>query len=112
MNFIMTLVFVVLLATNCDLSALPLIFPRLQKFNETSFDEWVDEAKAPALSSSLKLYNELLELGFHIIVLTGRSEFQRNSTEANLLLAGYRSWEKLILRYFLHLLCAAYPIFF
>ncbi|TVU07867.1 hypothetical protein EJB05_41241 [Eragrostis curvula] len=71
---------------------------RMLTFNETSFDEWVDEAKAPALSSSLKLYNELLELGFHVILLTGRSEFQRNSTEANLLFAGYRSWEKLILR--------------
>ncbi|GJM98175.1 hypothetical protein PR202_ga15160 [Eleusine coracana subsp. coracana] len=71
---------------------------RLQNFNETSFDEWVDEAKAPALSSSLKLYNELLDLGFHIILLTGRSEFQRNATEVNLKFAGYHSWEKLILR--------------
>ncbi|CAN6201340.1 unnamed protein product [Urochloa humidicola] len=69
-----------------------------QEFNETSFDEWVDAAKAPALPSSLKLYNELQGLGFHVILLTGRSEFQRNSTEANLLFAGYQSWEKLILR--------------
>ncbi|CAL5053330.1 unnamed protein product [Urochloa decumbens] len=69
-----------------------------EEFNETSFDEWVDAAKAPALSSSLKLYNELQGLGFHVILLTGRSEFQRNSTEANLLFAGYQSWEKLILR--------------
>ncbi|CAN6169686.1 unnamed protein product [Urochloa humidicola] len=69
-----------------------------QEFNETSFDEWVDAAKAPALPSSLKLYKELQGLGFHIILLTGRTEFQRNSTEANLLFAGYRSWEKLILR--------------
>ncbi|KQK17987.1 hypothetical protein BRADI_1g37920v3 [Brachypodium distachyon] len=70
----------------------------LQEFNETSFDEWVDVAKAPALPSSLKLYNELKGLGFHIILLTGRSELQRNATEDNLLFAGYHSWEKLILR--------------
>jgi len=79
------------------------IFPwffRSQEFNETSFDEWVDAAKAPALPSSLKLYNELQGLGFHVILLTGRAEFQRNSTEANLLFAGYQSWEKLILRFF------------
>ncbi|PUZ60294.1 hypothetical protein GQ55_4G111900 [Panicum hallii var. hallii] len=69
-----------------------------QEFNETSFDEWVDAAKAPALPSSLKLYNELQGLGFYVILLTGRTEFQRNSTEANLLFAGYQSWEKLILR--------------
>ena len=86
------------------------IFPwffRSQEFNETSFDEWVDAAKAPALPSSLKLYNELQGLGFHVILLTGRAEFQRNSTEANLLFAGYQSWEKLILRYSLQLL---YPM--
>ncbi|KAG8039371.1 hypothetical protein GUJ93_ZPchr0012g19064 [Zizania palustris] len=70
----------------------------LEEFNETSFDEWVNVAEAPALPSSLKLYNELQGLGFHIVLLTGRSEFQRNSTEENLLFAGYRSWEKLILR--------------
>ncbi|CAM0910304.1 unnamed protein product [Alopecurus aequalis] len=70
----------------------------LLEFNETSFDEWADMAKAPALSSSLKLYNELQGLGFHIILLTGRSESQRNATEENLLFAGYQSWEKLILR--------------
>ncbi|VAI77469.1 unnamed protein product [Triticum turgidum subsp. durum] len=70
----------------------------LQEFNETSFDAWVDVAKAPALPSSLKLYNELQGLGFHIILLTGRSELQRNATEDNLLFAGYNSWEKLILR--------------
>ncbi|WVZ79790.1 hypothetical protein U9M48_027327 [Paspalum notatum var. saurae] len=69
-----------------------------QEYNETSWDEWVDVAKAPALPSSLKLYNDLQELGFHVILLTGRGESQRNSTEANLLFAGYNSWEKLILR--------------
>ncbi|XP_066371192.1 acid phosphatase 1-like [Miscanthus floridulus] len=69
-----------------------------QEFNETSFDEWVDVAKAPALPSSLNLYNQLQGLGFHVILLTGRSEFQRNATESNLLSAGYSSWQKLILR--------------
>ncbi|KAF0901860.1 hypothetical protein E2562_006480 [Oryza meyeriana var. granulata] len=69
-----------------------------QEFNETSFDEWVAVAQAPALPSSLKLYNELQGLGIHIILLTGRSEFQRNATQVNLFFAGYRSWEKLILR--------------
>ncbi|XP_078177126.1 acid phosphatase 1-like [Carex rostrata] len=67
-------------------------------FNETSFDEWVFQAKAPALSSSLKLYNELLGLGFQVVFLTGRAENQRNVTVQNLLDAGYHSWERLILR--------------
>jgi len=59
----------------------------------------VDLAAAPALPAILSLYNELKELGFKIFFLTGRSEFQRNATETNLLLSGYRDWERLILRY-------------
>ncbi|CAJ1951552.1 unnamed protein product [Sphenostylis stenocarpa] len=67
-------------------------------FNETSFNNWVNLAAAPALPANLILYNELKELGFRIFLLTGRSEYQRNATEANLLLSGYRNWERLILR--------------
>ncbi|XP_020593397.1 acid phosphatase 1-like [Phalaenopsis equestris] len=67
-------------------------------FNETSFDEWVDSAKAPFLPASLKLYKELQRLGFTLVLLTGRDEAQRNATEKNLLFAGYRNWERLILR--------------
>ncbi|RDX68281.1 Acid phosphatase 1, partial [Mucuna pruriens] len=67
-------------------------------FNETAFDHWVHLAAAPALATSLDLYNELLELGFRIFILTGRNELQRNATEANLLFAGFRDWERLILR--------------
>ena len=67
-------------------------------FNETSFNDWVKLADAPALPSSLNLYRKLQELGFKIFLLTGRSEYQRNATEANLLSAGYKNWERLILR--------------
>lgn len=72
---------------------------RSEIFDEDSFDEWVDLAEAPALPASLKLYNELKQLGFKIFLLTGRSEFQRNVTGKNLLFSGYSGWEKLILRY-------------
>ncbi|XP_061371270.1 acid phosphatase 1 isoform X2 [Gastrolobium bilobum] len=67
-------------------------------FNETSFDHWVNLAEAPALPASLRLYNELQELGFKIFLITGRSEYQRNATETNLLFAGYQNWERLFLR--------------
>ncbi|KAG6501628.1 acid phosphatase 1-like [Zingiber officinale] len=69
-----------------------------EAFNETSFDEWVGLARAPPLPASLRLYDQLLGLGFQIVLLTGRSEIQRNATEKNLLLAGYHSWERIILR--------------
>lgn len=67
-------------------------------FDEQAFDKWVDVAEAPALPSSLRLYNELQELGFTIFLLTGRSEFQRNCTETNLYKVGFRNWKRLILR--------------
>lgn len=67
-------------------------------FDETTFNEWADSAQCPGLPASLKLYNNLLDLGFRIVLLTGRAESQRNGTVKNLLSAGYRSWERLILR--------------
>ncbi|KAJ4957526.1 hypothetical protein NE237_024637 [Protea cynaroides] len=69
-----------------------------EAFDETSFDEWVYMAAAPALPASLKLYNSLLKLGFKLVLLTGRSESQRNVTVENLLKVGYKDWERLILR--------------
>ncbi|XP_076923334.1 acid phosphatase 1-like [Bidens hawaiensis] len=69
-----------------------------QVFNEQSFDDWVDLAEAPALPASYKLYTELLQLGFKIFLLTGRSEFQREATNRNLQYAGYTNFEKLFLR--------------
>lgn len=68
-------------------------------FTEDSFNEWVELAEAPALPASLKLYNELKQLGVKIFLLTGRDEHQRNATVKNLLSSGYTGWEKLILRY-------------
>ncbi|XP_009795729.1 acid phosphatase 1 [Nicotiana tabacum] len=67
-------------------------------FDEIAFDKWVNEAEAPAIPASLKLYKELQQRGFKIFLLTGRSEFQRNYTEKNLVYAGYSNWERLILR--------------
>ncbi|KAL2479922.1 HAD superfamily [Abeliophyllum distichum] len=66
--------------------------------DEDSFDNWVDMAEAPAIPASLRLYKELEELGFTIILLTGRTEVQRKATELNLQNAGYSNWERLILR--------------
>ncbi|CAI0426176.1 unnamed protein product [Linum tenue] len=69
-----------------------------ESFNEELWNEWVNSTAAEALPESLGLYRELKELGFTVFILTGRDEFQRNATTANLLAAGFRDWEKLILR--------------
>ncbi|CAI9100477.1 OLC1v1037590C1 [Oldenlandia corymbosa var. corymbosa] len=67
-------------------------------FDEKIFNAWIDLAEAPVLPASLRLYRELLQLGFKIVLLTGRDESQREVTEKNLYNAGYSNWERLLLR--------------
>jgi predicted secreted acid phosphatase len=68
-------------------------------FDHHKFDEWVERGEAAAIPSSLKLYNEVRELGFKTFLLTGRSEGHRGVTVDNLNKQGFHDWEKLVLRY-------------
>ncbi|XP_068314539.1 acid phosphatase 1-like [Pyrus communis] len=70
----------------------------LEVFDTVEFDKWVEKAMAPAIKSSLKLYEEVLGLGFKVFLLTGRTEGKRKVTVENLNNAGFREWHKLILR--------------
>lgn len=67
-------------------------------FDHVEFDKWVLEGVAPAIKPSLDLYNEVLRLGFRLVLLTGRAEDKRTITINNLTMAGFRNWDKLILR--------------
>nr|GMD35471.1 acid phosphatase 1-like [Ipomoea batatas] len=67
-------------------------------YNSTKFNEWVSEAKSPAIPASLRFYNVLLSLGIRPVFLTGVREVQREARTTNLLQAGYQNWEKLILK--------------
>ncbi|PSR93307.1 Acid phosphatase [Actinidia chinensis var. chinensis] len=70
----------------------------LEVFDSVKFDKWVETAMAPPIESSLKLYEEVSKLGFKVFLLTGRGEKQRGVTVENLINAGFRDWDKLILR--------------
>lgn len=70
----------------------------LEVFNSVEFDKWVDKGMAPAIEPSLRLYEEVLSLGFKVFLLTGRSEKRRDVTAQNLMNAGFKNWDKLILR--------------
>lgn len=70
----------------------------LETFNSVEFDKWVEKGMSPPLMPSLKLYEEVLKLGFKVFLLTGRSERHRDITIENLTNAGFRDWDKLILR--------------
>ncbi|KAG7017084.1 Acid phosphatase 1, partial [Cucurbita argyrosperma subsp. argyrosperma] len=66
-------------------------------FKADEFDSWVQMGMAPAIQPSLELYKELLDLGFKVVLLTGRSEYQREATTQNLINAGFNDWDRLIL---------------
>ncbi|KAL5213215.1 hypothetical protein ABZP36_024062 [Zizania latifolia] len=70
----------------------------LEFFDHLEFDKWVEKGEAPAIPSSLKLYNEVRELGIKTFLLTGRSEGHHGVTVDNLKKQGFHDWDKLILR--------------
>ncbi|BAT89713.1 hypothetical protein LR48_Vigan08g062000 [Vigna angularis] len=70
----------------------------LEVFDHEKFNDWVETGGAPAIEPSLKLYEDVLNLGFKVILLTGRSERHRSVTVDNLVNAGFKEWDQLILR--------------
>ncbi|KAL2327103.1 hypothetical protein Fmac_020530 [Flemingia macrophylla] len=70
----------------------------LEVFDHEKFNDWVEQGLAPAIEPSLKLYEDVLNLGFKVILLTGRSERHRSVTVDNLINAGFKDWNQLILR--------------
>ena len=70
----------------------------MEVFDEMEFSKWVEKARAPAIMSSLKLFEEIQNLGFKTFLLTGRGESHRSVTVDNLINAGFQNWDKLILR--------------
>ena len=76
-------------------------FWRLEVFDHTKFDKWVEKGAAPAIAPSLKLYQRVIDLGYRVFLLTGRKESHRLVTVENLINAGFQNWDKLILRYIL-----------
>ncbi|MGA8743471.1 MAG: HAD family acid phosphatase [Terracidiphilus sp.] len=68
------------------------------EYNSKDFNAWVESAQAPAIPGTLRVYSEAQRLGVSVFFLTGRSDSQRASTEANLRVRGFNTWQKLIMR--------------
>ena len=62
------------------------------------WDEWINEAKAPAIKEVKHLYDFLISKGFRIVFLTGRKDYQYEPTYKNLINAGYKKFDTLIVR--------------
>ncbi|XP_058209529.1 acid phosphatase 1-like [Rhododendron vialii] len=69
-----------------------------EKLNLTSLEEWMSNAKAPALDHTRKLFNDLKERGVQIILVSSRREHLRSATIDNLVDVGFYGWTSLILR--------------
>lgn len=68
-------------------------------YNDTKFNEWVAEGKAPPVSGIRRLYWTVQSLGFKTVFLSGTAEKFTDVRISNLHESGYYNWEKLILKY-------------
>ncbi len=59
---------------------------------------WDESAAAPAVSSTLALFNAVRAKGVAVIFITGRHEAERAATLKNLTAAGYSGWADLVMR--------------
>ncbi|TQD99034.1 hypothetical protein C1H46_015401 [Malus baccata] len=83
------------------------VYAKSVELNGDGKDVWIFDIDDTLLSNlpyyadhgyGLKLYEEVLSLGFKVFLLTGRTEGKRKVTVENLNNAGFREWHKLILR--------------
>jgi len=67
-------------------------------FDSAVFNAWLNEAKAPAIPGTLRLYQEAEKLGVSVFFITGRSDTTRAATERNLREQGFDHWQQLYMR--------------
>lgn len=64
----------------------------------SAWDQWVEEAKAPAIEPVREVYLAARRLGIDVVLITGRPERQRASTERNLRAIGCGDYAELVCR--------------
>ncbi|PON66821.1 Acid phosphatase [Trema orientale] len=69
-----------------------------QKRNTTSLESWMRKSKAPALTHTLDIFNEIKDKGLKIFLISSRKETLRSHTVDNLIDVGYHGWSGLSLR--------------
>ena len=67
-------------------------------YNAANWDQWVQKAQAPAIPGTLRLFQEAQKLHVAVFFITGRPTSEGPATEKNLRMAGYQTWDGLILR--------------
>ncbi|CAH2058806.1 unnamed protein product [Thlaspi arvense] len=68
-------------------------------YDPTGFRTWAMKGGSPAIQPVLELFNNLIETGFKVFLVTGRDEETlREATEENLNDQGFTGYERLIMR--------------
>lgn len=72
---------------------------RCDPYDPTGFRKWAMKGESPAIQPVLELFNELIETGFKVILVTGRDEETLGqATQENLHNQGFTGYERLIMR--------------
>eukprot|EP01018_Ginkgo_biloba_P026646 Gb_19056 [translate_table: standard] len=71
-----------------------------EPYNSAAMSAWAMEGKAPALPTTLELYEKLIAKGIKVFFISGRSKSEKEwkATRANLERVGYKGYKELILR--------------
>ncbi|KAH0882591.1 hypothetical protein HID58_058687, partial [Brassica napus] len=68
-------------------------------YDPTGFRTWAMKGESPAIQPVLELFNDLIEIGFKVFLVTGRDEETlRQATVENLHNQGFTGYERLIMR--------------
>jgi acid phosphatase len=62
------------------------------------WDEWLEKAEAPAIPKVKSLYDFLIEIGFKVVFITGKKDYQYNATFKNMITVGYTKFDTIITR--------------
>lgn len=67
-------------------------------YNPSQWNEWEQSSSSPAIKPMLKLYRFIRDQGIRTFFITGRRPYLRESTERNLVKAGFYPWDGIYFR--------------
>ncbi len=74
-----------------------LVDPVNETYKPEAWQAWIDAAAAPAIGPTLAVFKAARAKGFDIFFITGRHAAQKKATEKNLVRAGYKGWNEVIM---------------
>jgi acid phosphatase len=73
-----------------------LVDPARQTYHPAAWQAWIESACAPAVGSTVELFDAARSRGLDVFFITGRHPDELKATERNLLRAGFKGWSEII----------------